>query len=72
MKLVAIITNVNQKGNENLVGQIVLLNEELTHDAKYELCYEEFGYQDSSNRSLVQEIFELKHSVVNVEIIGVL
>lgn len=78
MKLVAYVEKVNNPINERFVGTIVIVDSELTHDSQYELCYVEVengrgGY--SGKKTLLQnmqDIIGVKHSVSNIEIIGVL
>ena len=72
MKLVAIITDVNQKRNNNLIGQTIIVDSKLITSLDGELCYTEtddniFTLKD---RSFLQQL-TLKHSVSNIEIIGV-
>lgn len=74
MKLVAIIENVNQPRNKNLVNQIIIIDAKLKGDIKNELCYfepAEEEYYFRNDRKLMQ-LLGLKHSVSNIEIIGVL
>jgi len=72
MKLVAIVENVNQKKNKNLVGQIVILDPELTMSGDFELCYEEDDCRYRTDRTWLQNLLPPRHSVANIEIIGVL
>ena len=74
MKLVAIVENVNQEWNENLIGDIVILDSNLCVSGDNKLCYEEAENNrlPSKKYDLLQLVFNLKHEVDNVEIIGVL
>lgn len=78
MKLVGIIENVNQKGNEYLIGSIVIVDSELVLSGDYELCYQELehdrtvSYDNLDLTKYLHAVFKLKHAVNNIEIIGVL
>ena len=75
MKLVALIEKVNQKGNKNLIGSIVIVDSELTMTGDYELCYQEEEHTrvfKFDNIGKILQCFHLYHSVANVSIIGVL
>jgi hypothetical protein len=71
MKLVAIVENVNQDYNRNLVGDIVILDSELCVSGDDKLCYREVEHNRSiANHNVFQLLWNLKHEVDNVEIIG--
>lgn len=76
MKLVAIIENVNQKINKNLIGDIVIVDSEYVISCDNELCYQELEHDRYvsfySVETYLQGLLKLKHSVSNISIIGVL
>lgn len=85
MKLVAIVHNTNHKYNSTLIGDIIIVDSNLTYDINYNLCYKEVEHDrhDKWKRCLVgsKESFLyrfmvnhnlMKHCVTNIEIIGVL
>jgi hypothetical protein len=74
MKLVAIIENVNQKANKNLIGDIVIVDSEYKSDLNDILCFEELehGRYWKDGYTPLQSFFELRHEVSNISIIGVL
>lgn len=76
-KLVAVVTGVNNKYNDNLIGSIVVVDSKLKVSHCNELCYEEVDH----GRKLINitsktdwtpyfQFFNLKHSILNLEIIG--
>ncbi len=71
IKLVGIIESVNQKEDKNLIGQIVVVHPILTYSSDYELCYIETLGNHYDNRTFSQD-FSILHSVLNIEIMGVL
>lgn len=74
MKYVAVIENVSRSENINLIGEIVIVDKELTVDIAAELCYRESSLMDygiyDRGRKRYQE-FTILHSVSNLEIIGI-
>lgn len=82
MKLVAIVESVNQECNKDLIGSLVIVDSKLDHDIRYELCYNEVEhnrleewYHDDINWDTdkwFRAYTNLRHSVANVSIIGVL
>ena len=78
VKLVALITDVNQTENLSLIGSIVVVDSKLKASHDHELCYmeSEHGRSLLSDKGLLLtswlQMFELHHSVSNLEIIGVL
>lgn len=77
MKLVGMITDVNQPVNINLIGDIVILDSRYVSDSVNELCYMEHDngreWSDLGNNiDNILQVLNLMHSVANIEIIGVL
>ena len=74
MQYVAIVERVNQKCNQDLVGQIIIVDPELEMSFDGELCYrQEPTYSiDTKNVNHWGRVIGLLHSVSNIEIIGIL
>lgn len=72
MKLIGLVKNVKQENNVNLIGQLVILDSKLTIDFNNEVCYTESGVFYYPDRTKLQQIIPLKHSTLNIEILGVL
>ena len=71
MKLIAVVENVNQEVNENMIGDIILVDSELVSSYNYELCYLSEDTWPYEGHKWWQSI-SLYHEVSNLEIIGVL
>ena len=73
MKLVALVVDVEQEINRNLIGSIVVVDRELTVSGDDELCYREIFHSRGCGTSLTSllQYYTLKHSVSNIEILGV-
>jgi len=72
MKYVAIVENTHQEQNQDLVGQIIILDSELEMSAGGLLCYrqEPTYFIDLHEFHEWARVFGLLHDVSNVEIIG--
>jgi len=76
MKLVAIVENVNQKQNRNLIGDIIVVDSEMYTGIDFYPGYSE-DYHERYLRydnyySLLQKVCTLRHEVTNITILGVL